>query len=91
MERRDWSLKALQELRFLDSLDDQERADGLVRWGTKYISNEEGSFDFDLDIEDLKTLSELYYKNLQFLKNYKTQMQEEMRKNRKMQTFLKNG
>lgn len=91
MERRDRSLKALKELQFLDSLDDQERADGLVRWGTKYISNEEGNLDFDLEIKDLERLSELYYKNLQFLKNYKNQMQDQMRKNRKMQTFLKNG
>lgn len=91
MERRDRSLKALKELQFLDSLDDQERADGLVRWGTKYISNEEESLDFDLEIQDLERLSELYYKNLQFLKNYKNQMQDQMRKNRKMQTFLKNG
>ncbi|RXJ56379.1 hypothetical protein [Candidatus Marinarcus aquaticus] len=91
MERRDWSLKALKELQFLDSLDDQERADGLVRWGTKYISNEDESLDFDLEIQDLERLSELYYKNLQFLKNYKNKMQDQMRKNRKMQTFLKNG
>lgn len=91
MERRDGSLKALKELQYIDSLDDQERADGLVRWGNKYISNESGQLEFDLEIDDLKTLSELYYKNLQFLKQFSQHTQDEMRKNRKMQTFLKNG
>lgn len=90
MERRDRSLKALKELRFADSLDNQERATALVRWVEKYISADE-ELEFDLDVSDLNALSELYYKNLTFLKNYKQEMQDEMRKTKKMQAFLKNS
>ena len=37
MERRNWSLKALGELIYIDSLDSFEKADALVRWNDDYL------------------------------------------------------
>lgn len=65
MERRDWSVKALKELIYIDSLDSKDKADSLVRWHTKHL--EENTIeDFDLEIEDLKYLKELFLKILIF-------------------------
>lgn len=87
MERRDWSVGALKELTYIDSLDSSEKADSLVRWHKKYL--EENSIqDFDLEIEDLKYLKELFFKNINFLKNHKEESRLELIKMRKMKRFL---
>lgn len=67
MERRNWSLNALQELVYIDSLDDEQRALGLSNWTTKYLVDNK-IFQFDLEHKDLLKLSELMYKNMEFLK-----------------------
>ena len=89
MERRNRSLKALSELRYVDSLDSYEKADGLVRWFKEYLTNEKIE-DFDLELEDLKKLQELFYKNIKFLKKQKDETKEELANIRKVQKFLKN-
>lgn len=88
MERRDWSLKALKELIYIDSLDSNERAEALVRWNNKFLSKNKIS-DFDLDESELKKLSELFFKSIDFLKNYKEEVRKNMLENRKLQRFLK--
>jgi hypothetical protein len=89
MERRDWSLKALGELIYIDSLDSFEKADALVRWNDDYLK-ENGIEDFDLELEDLKRLEELFFKNLNFLKNHKEDTRLELIRIQKMKRFLKN-
>lgn len=89
MERRDRSLKALEELNYLDSLDTEERAQALVRWNNKYLI-ETKIIDFDLEQDDLLKLSELFYKNINFLKNHKEELRQSMVENRKMKRFLNN-
>lgn len=89
MERRDRSLKALDELIYIDSLEPNQRAEALVRWNDKYLSQEQIT-DFDLDKNDLIKLSELFYKSIDFLKDHKENVRQEMLENRKMQRFLKN-
>lgn len=89
MERRDWSLKALSELTYIDSLDSYEKADGLVRWFKNYLS-ENKIEDFDLEMDDLKKLQELFFKNLNFLKKHKEETRQELINIKKMQKFLKN-
>ena len=89
MERRNWSLKALDELIYIDSLDSFERAEALVRWNKKYLENNDIS-NFDLEIEELKKLQELFYKNINFLKEHKEIVRQEMVSNRKKQRFFKN-
>ena len=89
MERRNRSLKALEELIYIDSLDAYEKADALVLWHNKYLLNEEIT-NFDLEQEDLKVLFELFYKNINFLKEHKEQTRKDMVENKKLQRFLNN-
>jgi ribosomal protein S15P/S13E len=89
MERRNRSLKALEELRYIDSLESYERADALVKWYGKYL-NDMKVTDFDLEMKDFQALLELFYKNINFLKEHVKQTKEDMVTNRKMVRFLKN-
>ena len=87
MERRDRSLKALNELIYIDSLDDNERAQGIKNWALKYLNNEDIT-DFDLEKDDLVKLSELFYKNTTFLINHRENILEELKDINKMKKFL---
>jgi len=89
MERRDRSLKALKELIYIDSFDSYERADALVGWYNKYLSSVDIT-EFNLDKEDLEKLLELFYKNINFLKEHKEQTRKDIIANKKMQRFLGN-
>jgi len=89
MERRNRSLKALEELTYIDSLDSYERADALVRWYNKYLQ-ETNINQFDLEYKDLQKLLELFYKNINFLKEHKEQTRQDMISNKKMKRFLGN-
>ncbi|WP_419771296.1 MAG: hypothetical protein ACNI3C_05775 [Candidatus Marinarcus sp.] len=90
MERRDWSLEAMKELIFIDSLDEQQKAAGLLRWAEKYIA-EDGIFNFDLELKDLQRLSELFYKNIKFLQAYNQEIQTNMVQNKNLKAFLENS
>ena len=87
MERRDRSLKALSELVYIDSFDSYEKADALLRWYDDYLSNTSIE-DFDLELEDLKKLEELFFKNINFLKNHKEETRLELIKMQKVKRFL---
>ena len=89
MERRDRSLKALKELTYVDSLDSFEKADALVRWFDTYLKDDSIE-NFDLELDDLKRLEELFFKNINFLKNHKEDTRQELVKMQKMKRFLKN-
>lgn len=86
MERRDWSLKALKELIYINSLDAYEKADSLVVWYEKYLDDDDIT-KFDLDAENLKALQELFYRSVEFLKKHKEDTRKEMIKNRKVRKF----
>ena len=88
MERRDRSLKALNELVYINSLDDQERADRLVKWAGEYLTH--GISEFDLELDDLKKLSELFFNNLIFLKDFKDQKKKSIDDLQKLKKYLKN-
>ena len=87
MERRNRSLKALNELIYIDSLDDEERAIGLSSWTKEYLIDKDIS-DFDLEKSDLERLSELVYKNLNFLKKHKSGIAEAMNDTQKIKQFI---
>ncbi len=89
MERRDWSLKALSELNYIDSLDSAQKADGLVRWHNEYFTTNTIN-DFDLEINDLERLSELIFKNINFLKSYRDETRIELTNTKKLKEFAKN-
>jgi len=88
MERRDRSLKALEELRYINSLDPSDRAKALIRWVEKYLPNE-GIFNFELEMTDLEILAELFYSNITFLKEHKENTRQELLKTQKLRKFLK--
>jgi len=87
MERRNWSLKALQELQYIDTLDDNDRAVSLKKWVESNIDNATESFD--LELKDKKVLSELYYKNITFMKQHRNNMKQEIDNHKKIREFLK--
>ncbi len=89
MERRDWSLKALNELTYVDSLESSEKADALVRWYENYLTNNTIE-DFDLELKDLERVQELFFKNINFLKIHREETRQELVKMQKMKRFLKN-
>ncbi len=87
MERRDWSIKALEELIYIDSLDDEQRAAGLERWVGKYLDDSEIT-DFDLPTDKLLQLEELFYKNINFLKAHREEKRLELIKINDLKKFL---
>ena len=89
MERRDRSLKALSELIYIDSLESFEKADAIGRWFDAYLKDDSIE-NFDLELDDLKRLEELFFKNINFLKNHKEDTRQELIKMQKMKRFLKN-
>jgi hypothetical protein len=89
MERRNRSLKALKELTYIDSLDSFAKADALVKWFDTYLKDDTIE-NFDLELDDLKRLEELFFKNINFLKNHKEDTRQELVKMQKMKRFLKN-
>ena len=87
MERRNRSLEALNKLSYIDSLESYSRADALVKWYNEYLDSSDIS-TFDLELEDLKKLLELFYKNIDFLKKHKVQTRKDIITNQKMKKFL---
>ena len=88
MERRDRSLKALSELRSIDGLDDDNRAVQLDKWVKNYLTQGDIK-DFDLNLKSLHVLSELFYKNIQFMKKYRANMKLQIDNHRKIREFLR--
>ena len=88
MERRNWSIKLLKELIYIDSLESYDKADSLVSWYTEYFSKSSIN-DLDLELSDLKILEELFYRNINFLKEQQKQAGEELKNIKKMKSFLK--
>ena len=88
MERRDWSIKLLKELICIDSSDSYEKANNLVSWYTEYFSKSSIN-DLDLELNDLKILEELFYRNINFLKEQQKEAAEELKNIKKMKSFLK--
>lgn len=89
MERRDRSLKALCEFVYIDSLDSFTKADALVKWYDEYLKDDSIE-NFVLEIDELKQLEELFFKNLNFLNQHKEETRQELLKIQKVKRFLKN-
>lgn len=87
MERRDWSLKALKSLQYIDSLDSEQRASSLQKWVEDYLVNHQIE-DFQLELIELEQLSELFYKNISFLKEYRKDMKWQIDNHKKIREFL---
>lgn len=88
MERRDWSLELIKQLQYIDSLEDDLKGKSLVNWVEKYLVEEEFLNKLTLSHEELQNLSELFYKNITFLKNQSSILQSELKNNKNIQKFL---
>jgi len=89
MERRDWSLKVLSELNYIDSLDMYEKADALVAWYNEYFKNNSME-NLELNLEELLRLEELFFRNLTFLKDIHEKTAVELKNIKKLKNFIKN-
>jgi len=89
MERRDKSLKILNELNYIDSLDLLEKAEALVVWYKEHFTNSQIE-DLNLEVPDLLRFEELFYKNIRFLKQHREKIRLELNNLQKMKNFLKN-
>lgn len=87
MERRNRSLEALKELMYIDSLDDNIKAPSLQRWTEKYLE-EDIQKSFDLELLQLQQLSELFYKNINFLQSYRVHLKKELNKTTDIKKFF---
>ena len=87
MERRNWSLKAFSKLTHIDSLDDYDRAYSLQLWTAEYMSDDFLS-KLDLEVKELKLFSELFYKNINFLKEHKKVISKELNQNKNIKKFF---
>jgi hypothetical protein len=89
VERRNWSLEALKGLQYIDSLDEGElKAQSLSNWVDKYLSNGHVIEDFDLELSSLKTLEELFFKNIRFLKEHTQSIKNNLDNHKKIKKFL---
>ena len=88
MERRNRSIESLNRLVYIDSLDNDElKAKQLADWVEQNLV-ESSIEEFDLELDDLKKLSELIYKNLNFLKNFRQELKSQMKSSTKIKKFL---
>jgi hypothetical protein len=87
MERRDNSVALLNELVYIDTLDYIDKPSAIEQWCEKYMGN-----DFiktiDLELSDLKILSELFYKNINFLKDYRIDLKENIKQGNSIKKFI---
>ena len=87
MERRNWSLEAFNNLNYIDSLDPYDRGYSLQLWVSKYMT-EDFLEKLDLNTNELKLFSELFYKNIAFLKEHKVNISAELNKNKNIKKFF---
>jgi len=88
MERRNRSIEALKELSFIDTQDDELRTSLLEKWVNQNLVDYKIE-DFDLELADLKRLHELFYKNINFMKQHRENMKLEIDNYKKIREFLK--
>jgi hypothetical protein len=88
MERRNRSLRALDRLKYVDSLESTAKADGLLEWVNEYVTHTSIE-EFDLEFKELKLLSELFYKNINFLKQHRIEMKSTLDSHHKIKEFLR--
>ena len=88
MERRNWSLEALEKLQYIDSLDDELRGKSLEGWSKTYLQSKDFLSNLDFTQSELEKFAELFYKNINFLKQEKTRIREELKKNKNIKKFF---
>ena len=72
---------------YIDSLDDEIRAKSLALWVKDYLDD---NFldNLDLTFSEMKTLLELFYKNISFLKKFNKKLKQNITDSNKIKKFL---
>jgi len=87
MERRNRSLKALEELIYIDSLDTYDKAPLIKKWSDTYLEVDIAD-SFSLELNELNKLSELFYKNINFLKNHRVELKQQLDSGKNIKKFF---
>ena len=87
MERRNRSIEALKKLQYIDSLEPDLRARDLSSWVEEYLSDSPNK-TFGLEMPDLEKLYELFFKNINFLKQHRINIKKELDSQKKIKEFL---
>ena len=89
MERRNRSLKVLERLKYIDSLDESvQKSSLLFSWIEQYLTDTKIE-EFNLKTKELEELSELFYKNINFLKHHRVKLKSTLDSHRNIKEFLK--
>lgn len=91
MERGNRALEALKRLQYIDSLESENRASALLQWYDVYFQPNSGSSSIDFDelpLDKLQVFSELFYKNINFLKRHRVDMKREIDEHKKIREFI---
>ena len=88
MERRNWSLESLNSLRYIDSLENENKAIHLEKWVEKYLNDNTFLDNIDLEVDSLNIFVELFYKNINFLKTYNKSLKKDIQKHNNIKKFL---
>jgi 5S rRNA maturation endonuclease (ribonuclease M5) len=86
MERRNWSLEAVKEFVYIDSLDGDYKGERLKEWLNKYMPN--GVYEFDLPLSQMNKLAELLYKNVAFLYKEREKAKQFIKQKNQIKQFL---
>ncbi len=87
MERRNKSIKALKELQNIDSFEEDVKVLALDSWVDEYLQ-EDIQKSFDLNLNDLNKLSELFYKNINFMKIQHENLKEALNQNKSIKKYF---
>ena len=87
MESRNRSLKFLNKLVYIDSLDEEDKAKALSVWVDKYLVD---NFLNQLDLDDkgYQQLLELFYKNIIFLQDHVNNIKIELNNHNNIKKFF---
>ena len=90
MERRNRSLESLNQLRYLGSLEPEDRAEMLSIWVETYM--DDVSIDnLELSSDEINELSEMFFKNIAFMKEHREYIKEQLDSHNKIKQFLVNS
>ncbi len=88
MERRNRSLEAFEQLKYINSLEGELKASSLELWSNQYL-DDNFTNELDLSKNQLNQFSELFYQNIHFLKQYRENLGKELSDYENIKKFLK--
>ena len=77
----------MDKLILIDSLESKEKADSIIRWINFYLQKDVRD-SFDLELPELKKISEYFYKNIIFMKEERAILKNEIDKSKNIKRFF---